>query len=341
MIMSYNGFGEISAVPGVPKITILLRVTREYGIVGTPIYDSAVSVPEIRWGALKNALPSAVVAFPPGARVPGTISLTAQKMPVPGEVVKLPGLSGTEAPPPPPPSTTVMQQPVAPMPAPMPPPPPSAAPAVDTAVPVAPTLAPPPPAPAAVPSAIPTGLATVVDVPGAGPTPLPVFVAQVSSPEIVPGPAGGLVVVVPRNQLPNLPTMPIRQAVGPRSAEGPMQIPPELWRMYFTFPVYRRGAAVDADPFVERASKAGTAASAGVVDTTAVSTAAGARDAEGRLYPVARDVVTGRASSTAAPATSDEIIVVGQGEPPPAEVQPGRVGWLLAAAVAAFFVVRR
>jgi hypothetical protein len=304
MIMSYGGFGAISPVPGIFKITIFLTVGREYGIVGTPVYDDAVSAPEIRWGAPvgRAVLPSAIVAFPPKSRVPGTINITAQKMPVPGEVVRLPGLSGTEAmppppppaPPPPPPAPMPAPAPVAPAPAPVVPAP-APAPAPDA--PSAP-IPPPPAPPPAVPSAQPTGLTTVIDVPGAGPTAVNVLVAPIASPGIVPGADGRLVVVVPPS---NLPSIPVREGVRARRAvEEALGLPAGDYDVRAFFPPRNFPRLHPQGATEPRGAPEGqtTAAQDKSVNTELVLTTAGLYDTEGRPYPGTRPATTGAAAAS-------------------------------------------
>lgn len=267
MVLSYGHFGALSPVPNQPEGVVVRLQLRDRQDVSAryrveAVYDPAVSMPEIRWGAeVENPSPSTyfvgTIAYPPDAYVQANanVALTVDRLPTAGSVLQVPF-----------PQAGVIDRRR-----------PSAAEAAEAAPPVA--------------QAVSTGQASTVDLPGVGPTPLEVFVAPVSKPEIVPGPAGRPVIVVPLEQLPNLPTMPMRQAVGPRGPDAPIEYTPEEWATYFAFPPHRR-IRFSTDPAQGSAQAARGTAQSASPSTDLVVTDGGVYDAEGRRYPTVRSIRT-------------------------------------------------
>jgi hypothetical protein len=320
MIYNYRGFGAQSRFPnGVYSITLYFTVGGTTRGIPTPVLvDDSISVPELHWAEGGPFAKVKYLLFPPGEMYPSPLRIAADNWPMTGEVVRLPGL-GVKAsvepvilappvrPPPAPPLQPAEMQPAAPAPA------------------DAPVL-----------EAVPTGQVTTVDITGAGPTQLPVYAAPILKPEIVPGPDGGLVVVVPMDQISNLPTMPMR--VTPTGVPGdtaPLTYSAQEWSTFFTFPPSGR-LPVNAEPFVERATAARGGATAAQVDTTDLTlTASGIYDAEGRAYPSTQPADTG--TQSAASEDAPTLALPGNGS---ARAAPAKGGVLpLAAGAGAGFLV--
>lgn len=274
MLMSYGGFGKLTALPNSKSGVLYLTVAgRRYVMPAPAWYDTAVTVPEIRWGGSpKDPVPSPMVVYPEGSRTPATITINAQRMPMVGEVMPLPGLAGTE-PLPAPVSAPAPAPVLAPVPAP------------------APVVTPPAPAPA--PAPVPTGQTTVVDMPGAGPTRLPVLYAPIPAPTIQLGPSGTPVVVLPI-QPSNLPTMPTREAVRARLVQEEQEgLPPGMYDPDEFFPLYvPERLPIRATPAKGRAGRADTSAEADQVDVSIWEVRAGQTDLFDRRYPQAKPLRT-------------------------------------------------
>lgn len=170
------------------------------------------------------------------------------------------------------------------------------------------------PAPAPVNQAVPTGQVTAVDMPGAGKVDLPVYVAPIPKAEIVPGPGGGLVVVVPKDQISNLPTKPAR--VMPKGVPGdtaPISYSAEMWNTYFNFPPTGR-LPVNTQPAVDVTAAARGSAQEAPVDVRDLTvTSTGIFDREGRPYPTTqplRTVPTGSPGAGGLMRTAPGVVAV-------------------------------
>jgi hypothetical protein len=190
---------------------------------------------------------------------------------------------------------------------------------------------------APVPKATPIG-ETTVDLPGTGATKLPVFTAPIARPEIISDAQGRLVVVIPQDQPSNLPVTPIRTASGVVvDAGGLTQFSPEIWKMYFEIPKYRRDPAIDATELVDSTQRAATGAASGAVDANLFVVEGGVTDAEGRFYPTA---TAASASTDAQQTASGSAVLLAAGGSPDKDQQSSKWPWALAAVAAGYFIVR-
>lgn len=209
-------------------------------------------------------------------------------------------------------------------------------------LPAAPIIAPPPiPAEQLAPGIKDTGTLTVVDMPGAGPTPVPVLTGPVSRPEIIAaGPGGRPVVIIPRDQPSNLPVIPRREAVGQRAPEaGQGGLPPGDYNVQEFFPSrnFMRRSPAPAVDAAGGSTVPPTGGSARSVDTDLVLTSSGMYDAEGRPYPGTTPATeTGARASAAASAAPEEGARAPAGESKGLPIVP-----LGIAAAALYFVFRR
>jgi hypothetical protein len=293
---SYGYFGAQSRFPnGVASVTLYLTVGGATKGIAAPIFvDDTITVPELHWLAGGSLAPRVrYILFPPGEMYPSPLRLTAERWPMAGEVVKLPGL-GIKA--------ASVSMPISmPQPAPAPVAAPVAAP-MPSLPPAPPSTPAPSSTPAPVAQAVNTGQVTAVDVPGAGKVDLPVYVAPIAQAEIVPGPGGGLVVVVPKDQISNLPTRPVRvMPTGVPGDTAPLSYSAEMWNTYFNFPPTGR-LPLNTQPVVDVTAAARGSAQEAPVDVRDLTvTSAGVFDREGRPYPTTQPL---RTLPTEAPSAS-------------------------------------